>query len=125
MKGPLKLSKDTWATFVSADRVGDSVPGWRGNSKVSKQRKTIQTQERKVSVREIKQNSRTWMGILKEQKNLENTDVVVDQMVQSFGNNNHGAFIEKVPVINALYVLFHLNILMNLRQMLQLSVFYF
>lgn len=41
MKGPLKLSKDTWATFVSADRVGDSVPGWRGNSKVSKQRKTI------------------------------------------------------------------------------------
>ena len=65
------------------------------------------------------------MGILKEQKNLENTDVVVDQMVQSFGNNNHGAFIEKVPVINALYVLFHLNILMNLRQMLQLSVFYF
>lgn len=39
MKGPLKLSKDTWATFVSADRVGDSVPGWKGNSKVSKQKK--------------------------------------------------------------------------------------
>ena len=54
MKGPLKLSKDTWATFVSADQVADSVPGWKGNSKVSKQRKTIQTQERKVSIREIK-----------------------------------------------------------------------
>lgn len=39
MKGPLKLSKDTWATFVSADRVADSVPGWKGNSKVSKQKK--------------------------------------------------------------------------------------
>lgn len=55
------------------------------------------------------------MGILKEQKNLGNTDIVVDQMVQSFGNNNHGLFIEKVPVINALYALFNLNILMNLR----------
>ena len=65
MKGPLKLSKDAWATFVSADQVADSVPGWKGNSKVSKQRKTIQTQERKVSIREIKENNRTWMGILK------------------------------------------------------------
>lgn len=82
---------------------------------MSKQRKTVQTQERKVSIREFKQNNRTWMGILKEQKNLGNIDIIVDQMVQSLGNNNHGLFIEKVPVINALYVLFNLNILMNLR----------
>lgn len=82
---------------------------------MSKQRQTVQTQERKVSIREFKQNNRTWMGILKEQKNLGNIDIIVDQMVQSLGNNNHGLFIEKVPVINALYVLFNLNILMNLR----------
>ena len=74
---------------------------------MSKQRKTVQTQERKVSIREFKQNNRTWMGILKEQKNLGNIDIIVDQMVQSLGNNNHGLFIEKVPVINALYVLEH------------------
>ena len=56
------------------------------------------------------------MGILKEQKNLGNTeDVVVDQMVQPVGNNNHGVFTEKGPVINALCVFFHLNISINLR----------
>lgn len=53
---------------------------------------------------------------MKEEKSLGNTeDVVADQMVQPVGKNNHGACTEKGPVINALCVLFHLNISINLR----------
>lgn len=47
MKGPLKLSKDAWATFLPADRVADSVPGWKGNSKVRSEERQFRPRKEK------------------------------------------------------------------------------
>lgn len=41
-------------------------------------------------------------------------DAVVGQIVQPFDNNNSRMYTEKIPVINALCALIHLNISINL-----------
>lgn len=59
-------------------------------------------QERKVNIREIKQNMALFKGTEEYLGKLE--DAVVDQIVQPFGNNHSGVYTEKSPVINALCI---------------------